>query len=184
MTGPRKATGTKATTPGRTTGKAAKPIAAIVGGINRPSAKSGKVTPQKKENSQARYERNKRRSEGYTAELTAQLAAKGCPSPELEYQFRSDRMWRFDLCWPNFGVVAEIEGGVYRGRHTSAAGFQADAIKYAAAAIMGYVVIRVTPGMIKDGVGAIFVAELLRISGAAGIPAQRVPWSSAGDWGE
>lgn len=158
----------------------------IVGGVNRPSASSGKAAaPKKKENSQARYERNKRRSQAYTDELIEQLTAKGCPYPELEYQFRSDRLWRFDLCWPNFGVVAEIEGGVYRGRHTSAAGFQADAIKYAAAAIMGYAVIRITPGMIKDGIGAIFVAELLRISGAAGIPAQRVPWDDvAGVWQE
>jgi hypothetical protein len=46
-------------------------------------------------------------------------------------------------------VAVELEGGVYtNGRHTRGKGFEADATKYNAAASEGWVVFRLTAGML------------------------------------
>lgn len=141
---------------------------------------AGTVKRRSASASQARHERNKRISEQHTASLLSQLAEKGCPVPEREHRFRSDRAWKFDLVFVSSGVAVEIEGGIYRGgRHTHVSGFELDAIKYATAIAMGWVVIRVTPKMIHNGSAAIFIAETLRISGVSGIVPQVFPWENA-----
>lgn len=72
--------------------------------------------------------------------------AMGLPVPVAEYAFAKPRRWRFDLCWPEYRVALEIEGGAYtRGRHVRARGFLADCEKYSEAAVRGWLVIRVPP---------------------------------------
>jgi len=84
--------------------------------------------------------------------LIAQLAHLEDSQPELEYRFHPVRRWRFDLAWPDLRVACEVEGGTWAGgRHTRGSGFEADAIKYNTAAIDGWLVIRVTGNMVKDG---------------------------------
>ena len=59
--------------------------------------------------------------------------------------------WKFDFCWPEHGLVLEIEGAPGRGRHTSAAGFKEDCRKYNEAWLMGWSVLRVTGDQVHSG---------------------------------
>lgn len=91
-----------------------------------------------------------------------------------EHRFAApDRQWRFDLCWPcvesgdptRYGkaIACEIEGGAFvRGGHTRGAHFRSDVEKYAEAACLGWVVLRVMPEHVRSGQAA---AWLKRISG-------------------
>lgn len=69
------------------------------------------------------------------------------PEPEREFYFyRPHRQWRFDFAWPECLVAVEIEGGIFnQGRHGRGAGIAEDAVKYNAAAFIGWAVIRITP---------------------------------------
>lgn len=84
--------------------------------------------------------------------LLALLSAEGLPAPTPQYRFAPPRRWRFDLCWREAMVVCEVEGGVWtQGRHTRGSGFIGDMEKYNEAAVLGYLLVRVTYAMIADG---------------------------------
>jgi hypothetical protein len=118
------------------------------------------------------------------------LLAEGQPEPEFEYrfvakstdpraqQFKTEkgnlRAWRFDVCWMEYRVAVELEGGVNSvpvkcprcqymvkwknkhngkrdmqvytamGRHTRGEGFREDCAKYNAATSLGWRVLRYT----------------------------------------
>ncbi|MEX3555278.1 MAG: hypothetical protein VB131_01155 [Burkholderia gladioli] len=83
--------------------------------------------------------------------------------PVREYRFDASRRWRFDFCWPDVGVAVEIEGGIWSGgRHTRGSGFEADAVKYNAAAMQGWRVLRFTGGMVRSGAAIATVIEALK----------------------
>lgn len=70
----------------------------------------------------------------------------GLPTPVTELRFAPPRRWRFDYCFPGYGLALEVEGGVFtRGRHTRGAGYMADLEKYTEAAVLGWRLLRVTP---------------------------------------
>jgi very-short-patch-repair endonuclease len=80
------------------------------------------------------------------AVFLALLKKAGLPHPHREYRFEPSRKWRADYCWPERGIILEVEGGIWTGgRHTRGAGFLKDAEKYNHAATLGYRVVRVTP---------------------------------------
>ena len=91
------------------------------------------------------------------------LLAPRLPSPEREYRFarkpdppvlRRRRRWRFDFAWPAGRVAVEVEGAVFaRGRHTRGKGFTEDCWKYDTAEALGWSVLRVTAGMLRDEPG-------------------------------
>lgn len=100
--------------------------------------------------------------------VLAAVRAAGFPDGEPEYRFAVTigRRWAFDWCWPTYRVAFEREGGEFRpvncpacghrktvfvSRHHSRDGLEADATKYNQAAVMGWLVIRATPRMIRDG---------------------------------
>lgn len=77
----------------------------------------------------------------------------GLPRPVWEHRFATHRRWRFDYAWPDRMVALEVEGGVWtQGRHTRGKGYLADIEKYNAAQVMGWTVIRCTPGDLYAGV--------------------------------
>jgi very-short-patch-repair endonuclease len=112
--------------------------------------------------------------------LAVQIDQVRLPSPEREYRFAAlavgwdvsgdpkankgkgalrSRLnkaklgdWRFDFCWPKYGLALEIEGAPGRGRHTSAKGFKEDCLKYNEAWMLGWSVLRVTGDMVNNGV--------------------------------
>ncbi|SMF93953.1 hypothetical protein SAMN02949497_1249 [Methylomagnum ishizawai] len=74
------------------------------------------------------------------------------PVPVREWEFRVGRNWRADFAWPEYRLILEIEGGIHsRGRHTRAQGFANDVEKYNEAALGGWVVLRATGEMVRDG---------------------------------
>lgn len=84
--------------------------------------------------------------------LLASLKLARVPAPTREYKFHTTRRWRFDFAWPAVKVAMECEGATWSdGRHTTGAGFEADCIKYAEAAIAGWCVLRVTRQQIESG---------------------------------
>jgi hypothetical protein len=96
----------------------------------------------------------------WVALLLRQIDAANLPPPRCEYTFHAERRWRFDLDWKPHGhlVACEIDGGIWlqteTGRskgHAHPVRFQQDLEKFNEAALYGWLVIRVTPPMIKDG---------------------------------
>lgn len=103
--------------------------------------------------------------------LAAVCVSEGYPEPAREYRFHPERMWRFDLAWgPEQGglmVAFEREGMVgphAKGRHQTRDGYRKDCEKYNAALTMGWLVVRGTGGMIRDGQAA---TDLLRVLAVA-----------------
>ena len=83
---------------------------------------------------------------------------------KTEYRFDLKRKWRFDVavlgiaydCEPqSLKIAVEIEGGIFAkaggGRHNRGAGMKADLEKYAEAALLGWMVLRVLPEWVKSG---------------------------------
>lgn len=86
------------------------------------------------------------------AEFLFLVRALGLPEPDAETRFDPRRKWRFDFLWRKSRVAVEMEGGVFSGgRHTSGVGYTNDCEKYNAAALAGYLVLRFTRGMLRDG---------------------------------
>lgn len=72
--------------------------------------------------------------------------------PETEYRFHDTRRWRFDFAWPDYLLAVEVEGGQWiNGRHQRGKGFEDDCEKYNEAALDGWMVLRFTGDMVKDG---------------------------------
>lgn len=95
---------------------------------------------------QAKRDAKKRKSENRKILFNQVIGSFGIPVATTEHQFHPIRKWRFDYCWPDHKIALEVEGGVFTGgRHTSGAGFSEDMIKYNAAVILGWRVIRTTP---------------------------------------
>lgn len=74
------------------------------------------------------------------------------PEAAPEHVFHPTRKWRFDYAWPKHHVAFEFEGGSWvGGAHTRGKGYAKDCLKYAEAAILGWIVIRGTTEMVSDG---------------------------------
>lgn len=85
-------------------------------------------------------------------QLHQHIIGSGLPDPEREWRFHETRKWRFDYAYPEKKIAMEVEGGVFTGgRHTFGGGFEKDAEKYNSAALMGWLVLRFTPAMIRRG---------------------------------
>lgn len=87
-------------------------------------------------------------------QMLFQMRAVGIPEPQREFRFAPPRRWRFDFCWPDRMLAAEVEGGTWapgRSRHTTGVGFEGDCEKYSEATIQGWAVLRLTGTMVQDG---------------------------------
>jgi hypothetical protein len=107
--------------------------------------------------------------------LAVQLEQAGIPF-EREYRFAPPRKWRADFAIVLFkhpsepayaapeqvDILVEIDGGGWvQGRHTRGSGFEKDAEKASAAAILGYRVIRCTPAQVNDGRALSWIRQAL-----------------------
>lgn len=105
---------------------------------------------------------------GYERMLLMHIRAAQLPEPVPQFRFAPPRRWTMDFAWPDRKVYVEVEGGIWirgGGRHNRALGFEADALKYAEAAIRGYRGLRVTTGQVKSGVALGLIERLLGASG-------------------
>lgn len=101
--------------------------------------------------------------------LLEQIRGADLPEPDREYRWAARQVglgpgirerlqaaglqdWRFDFCWPESMIAAEVEGGIWtQGRHTRGSGYAGDCAKYNAAQMNGWIVLRFTTGMVKNG---------------------------------
>lgn len=82
-----------------------------------------------------------------------------------EYKFHPTRRFRADFFCPGeTKVLVEVEGGTFmpKSRHTMGKGFSEDCFKYAEALCLGFVVLRVTPSQIDDGLALGWLKKLLQ----------------------
>ncbi len=74
-------------------------------------------------------------------------------APVREYKFHPDRKWKADFAFPQHRLLVEIEGGTEgRSRHRSDEGYEGDCLKYNAAALLGWHVLRYTTQIAKSAV--------------------------------
>lgn len=84
--------------------------------------------------------------------LAWQMRAAGLPEPVREAVFAPPRRWRFDFAWPERLIALEVDGGTRSGgRHVRGDGYEQDVLKLDEAAILGWLVLRVTGAMVQDG---------------------------------
>lgn len=96
--------------------------------------------------------------------LAWQIAAAGLAQPQREVVFAPPRRWRFDFAWPDLKVAVEVEGGIWiRGGHSRGVGMGRDAAKYNEAALLGWMLIRVTGVTIADGSALAWIERALAI---------------------
>lgn len=96
-------------------------------------------------------------------QLVQQITWAGLPPPELEVRFAPKRRFRFDLCWPQHKLAAEVDGATWAGgRHARGGGIETDSEKYSLAAVLGYRVMRFTRRMIESGRALALVERALR----------------------
>lgn len=124
---------------------------------------------------QARAKREK-----HEAALLQQIRAARLPEPTREYRFDPARRSRLDFAWkgvlffgcehhaceltehPIHSLAVEVEGvSAEGGRHQRIGGFLADAEKYMAATLAGFLVLRVTPRQVQSGAALRAIEALL-----------------------
>lgn len=94
--------------------------------------------------------------------LRFQIAALKLPNPVPEHRFHSTRKWRFDLAFMDAKLGVEVDGGGFvNGRHSRGTGIEKDAEKFAAAMLLGWRVLRVTPKQVKSGQAVQWIERLL-----------------------
>ena len=96
--------------------------------------------------------------------LAEQVRQLRLPVPLREHTFAPPRKWRADFAWltGTHKVLLEVEGGSWiAGRHTRGKGFEADCEKLNEAALDGWIVLRVTTGMVEDGRALLLVRRAL-----------------------
>jgi hypothetical protein len=86
------------------------------------------------------------------------------PVPKHEARFHDRRRYRLDLFWEEYGIGAEVHGGVWKsGRHTRGAGFTEDRRKMNLALECGIKVFEFTTEMVESGEA---VRQLARVFAA------------------
>jgi len=99
----------------------------------------------------------------YPEILAFQLRALELPEPEREFKFHDTRRWRFDLAWPGRKLAIEIDGGIWgKSRHGYGLGMEQDMRKLNAAQLLGWCVLRYSPGMVTSGEAKDDLERILR----------------------
>lgn len=88
--------------------------------------------------------------------LCAEIIRAGFPEPEREYRFIAGRRFKADFAWPDLGIIVEYQGGGERGAHQRIKGYTKDRERQNLAALHGWLVIEITPLMLKDLEGYLF----------------------------
>ena len=95
--------------------------------------------------------------------LLLQIRAAGLPEPEREVKAIPGRRFRWDFCWPDYKLAAEVQGGTFTyGRHSRPAGYHADCEKANLATLAGWRVLRFDRTMVEDGTALRMIEAALR----------------------
>lgn len=139
------------------------------------------------ETKKARRSKTPKTADEWKEHVAEKIREHGLPEPTCEHRFAAllGRNWRFDFAWPSLKLALEIEGAVFGraykvqgpngpmtiragGRHSTGAGLQADAFKYNRAAILGWLVIRATTTMVRDGHAITELVDAFKARGVVG----------------
>lgn len=89
----------------------------------------------------------------------------GLPEPETQYQFNPSRRWKADFVWPEYRIIAEVQGMTYvasRG-HTSHSGIHRDYEKQNSAQLLGYHYFEFDRDMIESGEAVNTIAQAINL---------------------
>ena len=88
--------------------------------------------------------------------------------PARQAQIIPGRKFAFDLCWEDYRLTCEVQGGEFlpKGAHTTGAGLRRDCQKQALALLQGYRTLTVTGSMVRDGEALALIESLLMQTGA------------------
>jgi len=111
--------------------------------------------------------------------LVGELERKlGVTGIEFEHQFAKERgrKYRLDLALPALKIGLEVHGGAYvrragggtGGAHHTIEGRARDMAKGNLAAVMGWIVIEVSPNEVADGTAFDWIAEAIELRGTHG----------------
>lgn len=105
----------------------------------------------------------KAKREQYEQELLFQIKVARLPVPREQHLWHPTINYRADLLFERERLIVEVDGGVYlrHGHHNSGKGYEYDRRRDAEALTLGYAVLRVTPGMVKDGSAIEYVERVL-----------------------
>ena len=110
----------------------------------------------------------------YKAEFEQQLSLVGI-QVEHEFVFAPPRKWRADWRVAGSRILIEYEGGLFMesgGAHKAVGNILRDIEKYNAAAIAGWIVIRISPKFVPSGQALKWVEDALKSSRAEASPEQ------------
>lgn len=98
------------------------------------------------------------------AELELMLRANRIPEAVRQCDWwHPVRKWRLDFFWPDAGLAAEVDGGLYvNGRHNRGAAMEEQYIRDQEAAMLGIRVIRFSPKQVKSGRAVEVIRALLK----------------------
>lgn len=111
-------------------------------------------------------------TDAQTIEL--ELERRGLEGFSREYMFHGERRWRFDFAWVAIKFAVEFEGlviqrvngqAILRGRHATKLGIREDMVKYNAAAMLGWTVMRYEQDLVKSGAIYEDIEQFLRHKG-------------------
>ena len=87
---------------------------------------------------------------------------------QREFRFHETRRWRFDFARTDIKLAVEFDGLVYRGGgggHQRVGGYEKDREKDAEALLLGWRVLRISPGMMRSGKAYTYIAALAATGG-------------------
>lgn len=97
----------------------------------------------------------------YKAEFLNQIFLARLPEPTLEFRFHSERMWRWDFCYPPVRfpelarpVAIEYQGGTYskgKSGHSNVKGQERDMEKFSEGSLLGWIVILINAKSVESG---------------------------------
>lgn len=93
--------------------------------------------------------------------LAESMRLAGIPSVEREFKFHPVRRWRFDIVARAHSLAVEVDGGAFTGGHSRGAAYAKECQKFNEAVLCGWRVLRVTPGMVKDGTALALVRRAI-----------------------
>jgi hypothetical protein len=108
---------------------------------------------------------------GVDSELEMKLYTRiqhaGLPLGTGQHRFVTGRQYRFDRCWTEQKVAAEVQGGIWSGgRHARGSGIAAECVKLSIAAALGWRVLPLTDDMIESGQAIELIRQALEIAPA------------------
>lgn len=95
--------------------------------------------------------------------LLRDIRAMRLPEPQRQVKWHPLRDYVADFLFLRERLIVEVDGGVFlpQGHHSSGKGYEYDRVRDAEAMCLGYTVMRVTPGMVKDGTAVNYLERVL-----------------------